>query len=217
MKRATWLKAFWTLASALACAFVLTQLTGCGTGLGAGQVAPPTPSPVPNSVPAAQATSGPNLPQPVISVVPPANSATAIEEATAVAQRTATALADSASAAATVTAIAEYAPTYAAQRTVQAATEVALMHPTPQSARVERGKAYPFVLYTHCGVDYATDFDGSFWDAVEKNYLPASLGNPAQRGTMTLTDDDHATFTFGGGSILFTRHLGPNVLPGLCV
>jgi hypothetical protein len=136
--------------------------------------------------------------------------------ATAGAQRTATALVDSATVAAIVTAIAKSAPTYAAQQTAQSATEVAIMHPTPQSARVERGKAYPFVLYTHCGVDYDTDFDGSFWDAEEKNYAPASLGNPAQRGTMTLTDDDHATFEFEGGSILFTRHIGPKVIPGLC-
>lgn len=212
MKRATRLSVFW----ALAYAFVLSQLSGCGIVSGTGQVAPPTPSPIPNPVPAAQATGEPVLPQPVISVYPPANSATAIVYATAGAQRTATELSDSATRAVIATAVAESAPTYAAQQTAQSATQEAALHPTPQSARVERGKAYPFVLYTHCGVDYSTDFDGSFWDVVEKNYAPASLGNPAQKGTMILIDDDHAMFEFEGGSILFTRHLGPKVLPGFC-
>jgi hypothetical protein len=162
------------------------------------------------------ATSGSDVPPPVISVYPPANSATAIVYATAGAQRTATALSDSARSAATVTAIAKAAPTLAAQQTVEAATYEAVLHPTPQSAHVERGKAYPFVLSTHCGVDYYVDFDGSFWDLLEKNYAPASLGNPAQRGTMTLTGDDHALFEFDNGSIIFARHLGPKVLAGMC-
>jgi hypothetical protein len=218
MKRATWLRAV----AALTYAFVLAQLSGCGTGSGAGQVAPPTPNPVSipvpavPAVPAALATNGSNVPPPVISVYPPANSATAIVYATAGAQRTTTALSDSATSVAIVTAVAKAAPTYAAQQTVQAATWDAALHPTPQSARVERGKAYPFVLFTHCGVDNYTDFDGSFWDALQKNYAPASLGNPAQRGTMTLTEDDHAMFEFDGGSILFARHLGPKVLAGMC-
>lgn len=215
MKRATWPRAV----AALLYAFVLAQLSGCGIGSGAGQVTPPTPSPVSSAfpaVPADLATSEPIMPQPVISVYPPANSSTAIVYATAGAQRTATALSDSATEAAVVTAVAKAAPTYAAQQTVQAATWEAAMHPTPQSAHVERGKAYPFVLGTHCGVDYYTDFDGSFWDVLEKNYAPTSLGNPSQRGTMTLTDDDHAMFEFDNGSILFARHLGPKVLAGMC-
>jgi hypothetical protein len=81
---------------------------------------------------------------------------------------------------------------------------------------VERGKAYPFVLFTHCGVDEYVDFDGSFWDLLEKKYAPGSLGNPSQRGTMTLTEDGHAIFEFDNGSILFVRHPGPKVLPGPC-
>ena len=131
------------------------------------------------------------MPQPVISVYPPANSATAIVYATAGAQRTSTAISDSATSAAVVTAYAKAAPTYAAQQTVQAATWEAVMHHTPQSVHVERGKAYPFVLFTHCGVDEYVDFDGSFWDLLEKKYAPGSLGNPSQRGTMTLTEDGH--------------------------
>lgn len=208
MKRATWLKAV----RALLYAFALAQLSGCGSGYGAGQIAPPTPNPVSDGAPAAQATG---VPPPVISVYPPANSATALVYATAGAQRTSTALSDSATSAAVVTAIAKTAPTYAAQQTIQAATYEAEMHPTPQSAHVERGKAYPFVLFTHCGIDYV-DFNGSFWDVLEKKYAPRSLGNPSQRGTMTLIEEDRAMFKFDNGYILFTRHLGPKVLAGPC-
>jgi hypothetical protein len=32
----------------------------------------------------------------------------------------------------------------------------------PRSARAQLGVAYPFQLYTHCGVDFSVDFDGSF-------------------------------------------------------
>ncbi|HEV7234881.1 MAG TPA: hypothetical protein VGN15_01790 [Ktedonobacteraceae bacterium] len=219
MKRATWLRAV----AALTYAFVLAQLSGCGIGSGAGQVAPPTPSPVSSAFPAAPAaltTSEPIMPEPVISVYPPANSATAIVYATAGAQRTATSISYSATEAAVVTAVAKAAPTYAAQQTVQAATEEAATHPTPQSARVERGKAYPFVLDIVCN-DYYADFDGSFWDVLEKNFAPTSLSTPilnypSQSGTMTLTDDDHAMFEFDNGSIFFARHVGPKVLPGSC-
>jgi len=136
--------------------------------------------------------------------------------ATAGAQRTATSISDSATAAAVITAIAAAAPTYAAQQTVQAATYEAALHPTPESAHVERGRAYPFLLFTHCGVDEYVDFDGSFWDLAEKMYAPGSLDNSAQRGTMTLTEDGHALFEFDGGSVLFSRHPGPKVLPGMC-
>src|SRR5689334_8765579 len=96
MKQATRLRAVW----ALTYAFVLVQLLGCGSVSGAGQETTPVPTSTPISipappVPAAEATGEPSLPEPVISVVRPANSATAILQATAVAQRTATALADS--------------------------------------------------------------------------------------------------------------------------
>jgi len=222
MKRAIWLRAV----GALSYAVVLAQLSGCRTGSGAGQVAPPTTNPVSSTVPVfpavpdAMATSVPDVPPPVLSVYPPANSATAIVYATAGAQWTATALAYSAMSAATVTAVAKAAPTYAAQQTVQAATEEAAMHPTPESAHVERGKAYPFILSTTCGIDYV-DFDGSFWDVLKKNYAPTPLsypvpGYPSQRGTMTLTEDDHALFQFDQGSILFARHPGPMVLVCCC-
>lgn len=93
---------------------------------------------------------------------------------------------------------------------------------TPQSAPVAVGRSYPFRLYTHCGVDYNVDFDRSLWDLADPAWQsqngnpPSSLGNPYQEGTMTLLDPDHAGFNFSGGSILYVRHVGPELVPGPC-
>ena len=94
-----------------------------------------------------------------------------------------------------------------------------------KSARVEPGRAHPFRLHTHCGVDFNVDFDGSFWDLADPAWagtgggnLPASrpIGNPFQDGAMTLIDADRARFDFPGGQIAYRRHTGPKIVPGLC-
>jgi len=101
-----------------------------------------------------------------------------------------------------------------------------------RSRHVATGRPYPFRLYTHCGVDFSTDFDGSFWDLADAAWAgsygnpPSAIGNPFQDGTMTLVDHDHARFDvprdpvdpvrFPGGPIRFTRHVGPTVVPGYC-
>lgn len=101
-----------------------------------------------------------------------------------------------------------------------------------RSRHVATGRPYPFRLYTHCGVDFATDFDGSFWDLADAAWAgsygnpPSAIGNPFQDGAMTLVDHDHARFDvprdpvdpvrFPGGPIRFTRHVGPTVVPGYC-
>ena len=93
---------------------------------------------------------------------------------------------------------------------------------TTHSQPAELGKAYPFQLYTHCGVEYAVDFDGAFWDLADPAWQsrsgnpPSGIGNPYQGGTMTLLDPDHARFAFSGGSIAFIRHIGPKLVPGPC-
>jgi len=83
----------------------------------------------------------------------------------------------------------------------------------PLSLHADPGKAYPFQLYTHCGADYAVDFDGSFWQLSNPSEVPASLGDPAQDGTMMLINPDYTQFDFAGGSLLFIRHKGPKYLP----
>jgi hypothetical protein len=96
------------------------------------------------------------------------------------------------------------------------------MELTPHSQPVEVGKAYPLQLYTHCGVDYSVDFDAAFWDLADPAWQsrngnpPPGIGNPYQDGTIRLIDPDHARFDFSGGSIPFTRHIGPKLVPGPC-
>jgi hypothetical protein len=85
----------------------------------------------------------------------------------------------------------------------------------PKSARAVMGKAYPYQLYTHCGIDFSVDFDGSFWDATGTR--PAVIGNPIQKGTLTLVDTRHARFSYDKGSISYTRHVGVKTIPYLCV
>ena len=105
----------------------------------------------------------------------------------------------------------------------------------PHSARAQRGKPYPFRLYTHCGVNFSVDFDHAFWDLTDPRWTdqPSGLGpnkrlgNPFQSGTMTLVDARHARFDFvpitpgsataaAPASIHFTRHVGPKIVPGFC-
>jgi len=102
----------------------------------------------------------------------------------------------------------------------------------PHSAYVAAGCAYPFRLYTHCGIDFATDFDHAFWDVADAAWRgsngnpPGGIGNPFQMGAMTLVDHGHARFDIGGGSntapssrggsIRFIRHRGPKIVPGYC-
>ncbi len=102
----------------------------------------------------------------------------------------------------------------------------------PRSAYVVAGRAYPFRLYTHCGIDFSTDFDHAFWDVADAGWRgsngnpPSGIGNPFQIGTMTLVDRDHARFEIAssdnttpssrGGSIRFIRHQGPKIVPGYC-
>ncbi len=104
----------------------------------------------------------------------------------------------------------------------------------PSSGRVKPGQTYIISIYTHCGLDWNVDFDGSFWDAAgpvrgTDGNAPPGVGNPSQLGTMTLIDADLAHFAFPpvtytgldnrqttlpGGSFDFTRHIGPKYVLG---
>jgi len=92
---------------------------------------------------------------------------------------------------------------------------------TPMSAPTLVGQPYPLTLNTHCGVNYAVDFDGSFWDATIPVYegagtSPTPIDQPTQQGTMILQDADHAQFDYGNQQIPFRRHPGPKIVHGLC-
>jgi hypothetical protein len=200
---------------AVGCVLTLALLYGCGAGVApVGQ--PALPDPVSTQLPSPVGTEWVQAPQPVISAVPPMNSATAAVEATAVAQRTATAQAE----APTMTAIAAvYATAGAIEATAGAVraptlTAYAMTGDQPRSPRAEPGRAYPFSIDTHCGDDFRVDFDGSFWNTAERNYSYPTptvggfrYGGP-QTGTMTLIDVDRARFDFQYGSIIYARHKG---------
>jgi hypothetical protein len=66
----------------------------------------------------------------------------------------------------------------------------------------------PFSLYTHCGPDWRTSFDGSYWDL--ESPVTAPLGNPYQVGTMKLLGPQTARIDYEldgqAYSILFRRH-----------
>ncbi len=81
---------------------------------------------------------------------------------------------------------------------------------------LEVGVPYRIDLYTHCGIDHWTRFDGSFWDAVgydnRSGNPPRFLGNPSDRGVMTLLSRDEAVYESSSGRLIrFER--GPKRRP----
>lgn len=91
--------------------------------------------------------------------------------------------------------------------------------PTSQSGsfvHVRIGVPYAFRLYTHCGPDWRTLFDGSYWDLASR--VHPGLGDPYQDGAMTLVAANEAQFDYHlngePANISFTRHtLGAPLKP----
>ena len=46
---------------------------------------------------------------------------------------------------------------------------------------------------------------------------PSGIGNPIQKGTLTLIDTGHARFSYDKGSISYTRHAGVKTIAYLCI
>ena len=73
---------------------------------------------------------------------------------------------------------------------------------------VQIGVPNAFRLYTHCGPDWRTFFDGSYWDLASP--VQPGLGDPYQDGAMTLMATNEARFDYHlngePASISFTRH-----------
>ena len=74
------------------------------------------------------------------------------------------------------------------------------------------GQERPFKLYTHCGIDFRVDFDGSFWQSYGEGKTPA-VGFNFEKGTMTLLSGEVAVFRFQSrgdeASIYFVRNDTP--------
>jgi hypothetical protein len=82
----------------------------------------------------------------------------------------------------------------------------------PRSADVGVGESRRFELYTHCGIDFRVDFDGSFWQSYNVGQK-TRITDPFQKGTMTLLTGDVAAFRFGSGdrmaAVFFVRNDSP--------
>jgi hypothetical protein len=79
-----------------------------------------------------------------------------------------------------------------------------------EKAGLKVGVPYRIEFYTHCGIDFWTRFDGSYWDAVNYDNStgnpPPGLGNPYDFGTMTLISEKEAQYVSESGKVIrFTR------------
>lgn len=70
----------------------------------------------------------------------------------------------------------------------------------PYGPGVEVGKTYDYVLYTHCGIEWAR-LDGVWWHANPLNdgnaNPPPGWGNPYDAGELQVLDDRTATYRGG--------------------
>lgn len=89
---------------------------------------------------------------------------------------------------------------------------------TPTSDAAETGRPYEYTAYTHCGLDYAFDFDGSFWEVVDRPREERTrLQDPEDHGVVELVQDDAAIFTSQrGDEYRLARREGPKEVAGLC-
>ncbi len=92
----------------------------------------------------------------------------------------------------------------------------------PHTSHVALGRAYPFTLFTPCGLQASlVDFDHGLWDLADGAWVgsngnpPPGIGNPFQKGAMTLLGAQRARFSFGRAQVSFVRHQGVKYLP-LC-
>ena len=79
----------------------------------------------------------------------------------------------------------------------------------PYGPGVDVDEAYDYVLYVHCGVQWAR-IDGVWWETRPLSdgnaNPPKGWGNPYDAGTMALVDDDTAEYVGGTGvAVRFAR------------
>ena len=84
----------------------------------------------------------------------------------------------------------------------------------PSSAPIREGVVYRFVV-PHCGLDWMTDFDGSFWQALYPPGRRPFYSISGDAGTMTLIGPDQARYVASDGSkVGLFRLEGPIVHEG---
>lgn len=87
----------------------------------------------------------------------------------------------------------------------------------PRSAPVEEAVEYRFNT-GHCGLDFMTDFDGSFWipETVPAEEEPSFYFNE-DIGTMQLLAENEAVYTSSAGdAVTLSRHPGPLTTDEAC-
>lgn len=88
----------------------------------------------------------------------------------------------------------------------------------PTSGPAETGRSYEYTAYTHCGLDYKFDFDGSLWEVVDRpRDEDVHLQDPKDHGVVELVQGDVAVFTSQrGGEYRLARREDPKVVTDLC-
>ncbi|MBA2387051.1 MAG: hypothetical protein H0V69_08170 [Acidimicrobiia bacterium] len=94
-------------------------------------------------------------------------------------------------------------------RVVEGPAAADVANEAPYGPGVDVGEAYDYVLYVHCGVQWAR-IDGVWWETSPLDdgnaNPPKGWGNPYDAGTMALIDDDTAEYTGGTGvAVRFAR------------
>ena len=86
----------------------------------------------------------------------------------------------------------------------------------PTSGTVEMGVEYEFDSH-HCGLQWLTDFDGSFWIPEEAPGKDPDFYYNQDQGTMTLVSANTAEYRSSTGEVAeLHRYEGPIVLEGAC-
>ncbi len=89
-----------------------------------------------------------------------------------------------------------------APRVVENPPPIELDGEPPYGPSIEVGASYDYVLYTHCGIEWAP-IDGVWWRTdplgVAEASPPEGWGNPYDAGTLTVDGDDTATYTSDTG------------------
>lgn len=89
----------------------------------------------------------------------------------------------------------------------------------PTSSDVAIGQERFLELFTHCGIDFNVDFDGSFWQLYPDSKTRGLVTSfQSQTGTMTLLSDRVAVFHFEYQdeklAVYFVRNDSPKPLAG---
>lgn len=89
----------------------------------------------------------------------------------------------------------------------------------PYGAGAEIGQTYEYVLYTHCGIEWAR-VDGMFWQSTPlddgSGNPPAGWGNPYDAGELEIIERNVAVYRGGPGAEVEFERTDMAAAPGTC-